>query len=218
MSNEKASDVVKSITPAQLEKTRSEVNAEVENKREDCADSEEVDIEGSCAGERLVKLDLIQDMQLILIDRYRGASKLLTACMVVMLLVLAAQILQFFRTMSLHGSVIVVQDEQRALLTEQRKTNRTAEESKREVAEVKKEVKSTKEKVEEAVESSPKLEVDPESGKTKVVVPVKRPKKEDDDSKGDKGDKEGPKGGGNKKPAAQSPPPPPSPIEVELLQ
>ena len=189
--SDKASEVVKSITPAQLAKTRAEVHAEVDKAREPEPEpeSEEVSVEVEtveseppevdCEAERLAKLDLISDVQLILVDRYRSGLRLLTACMFLSIAVLGAQVLQFFRTMSLHGSVIVLQDEQRKLLTEQEKAATAAEANKKEVAEVRLAVQQTQDKVEEAVEASPKIEID-EKGKAKVVVPVKKPKDEDE--------------------------------------
>lgn len=200
-----ASEVVKSITPEQLAKTRAEVHAEVGKARDEIPEPEEGEEPEAApeesASERLTKIDLISDVQLILIDKYRKGLQLLMVCLFLSIAVLAAQVLQFFRTMSLHGSVIVLQEEQRKLLTEQERAARAAEDSKKGVEEVRIAVKRTEDKVEEAVEASPKIEID-EKGKAKVVVPVKKTK----DEKGDAKDKEPEP----KKPSSPAPKPPPT--------
>lgn len=195
-SDDKASEIVKSITAEQLEKTRSEVQAEVDGARDEEADTTDdgLDLE-SKDDARVAKLDLIQDMQIILIDKYRNAAKLLVAALVVMVLILAAQILQFSRSLSLSGKVIVIAEQQSAMVKAQQEAAKDAAKG---VEKIRVAVVRTEEKVEEAVEAAPKLEVDPDSGKvTKVIVPVKRPKMS-------AGSKKAPKDGEPKQPA---PPP-----------
>lgn len=209
---DKANEVVKSITPAQLARTRSDIHAEIESGKDE---GESPSSQEPCEDSRLAKLDLISDVQLILIDKYRSGAKLMVAAITVMVFILAAQILQFSRTLSLHGRVIVLAEKQETMMKEQQKLIEDSAESKKGVEQVRVAVARTEEKVDEAVEASPKLEYDPDSGKTKVVVPVKRPK--DGGDKPDKtgGDKKGTKGGGSKG-TMSHPAPPPPPVEYEL--
>lgn len=204
----KADDLVKSITPEQLEKTRSEVHKEVrtQNEPDDCEDEKE-----DCAKKKekkIDKVDLISDVQLITVGKLQGVVRLLWAAIIIVLLVLAAQVLQFARQLDLQGKFIVISESQREMLEEQKKIVEAAKESDRKVAEVKKEVSETKEQVKEAVEASPKIEIDPDSGQAKVVVPVKKGKK--GTKKGDGGKKVDPK------PSSPPPAPVPPPTQVEL--
>jgi hypothetical protein len=223
-SSDKAADAIKSITPEQLEKTRAEVHAEVENSKiveavdaegedEDDEDDED-ETEESVEGERLAKIDMISDIQLILIDKYRSGLKLLMVCMLLSLAVFAAQVLQFFRTMSLHGSVIVLQEDQRKVLAQQEDMAKSAAENKKDVEQVRIAVKRTEDKVEEAVESSPKIEIDDKGKVTKVIVPVKKAgSKKKKDPKDEPEPKPKPELPPPPKPVQQNPPPPPAPVE-----
>ncbi len=170
-------DFVKSATPSQLAKTLTDVQVKIDDDYKPEEDDElSVGSLTPHQDERLAKLDIIQDVQLILIDKYRNGAKLMVAAITIMSFILAAQTLQFSRSLSLHGKVIVIAEKQSAMMREQKQLVTDSAESKDVVDKVRIAVARTEEKVEEAVESAPKLEIDPDSGKTKVVIPVKKPK------------------------------------------
>lgn len=205
----KADDLVKSITSEQLEKTRAEVQKEIDTKKEspeENAIEEDLDPEP----EKVDKLDLAMDVQLIMIGKFRHALALIWITMGISLVALAAQVLGQSRQLDMQGKMIVVAESQLEIAEAQKTAAEAAKKNATEVAEVKEEVKKTKEQVQEAVEASPKLEVDPESGKTKVVVPVKHPKKAD-------GKKDGNKIENKNEPEIKHPSKPlPAPPQVEL--
>jgi len=212
----KADDLVKSITPEQLEKTRAEVHGEIESKKDPEAvavntteeDTDEEEPEEQIESQKVDKLDLAMDVQLIMIGKFKYAVVLIWITVGISLLAVAIQILGQSRQLDIQGKMIAVQQTQKEMAEKQKEANDKAKEDAEEKAiaikEVKEEVKKTKEQVQEAVEASPKLEVDPKSGRTKVVVPVKRPKK------GDKKNQE------EKDESRPPPPSPPLPTQVEL--
>jgi len=212
----KADDLVKSITSEQLEKTRAEVQKEIDTKKESSEGADDTIEESepepeSEPEEKVDKLDLAMDVQLIMIGKFKHTLALIWVTMGISLVALAAQVLGQSRQLDMQGKMIVVAESQLEIAKAQREAAEAARKNATEVAEVKEEVKKTKEQVQEAVEASPKLEVDPESGRTKVVVPVKRPKVGDKKNNGDKSaeDKDEPEVKHPSKPL-------PAPPQVEL--
>lgn len=209
----KADDLVKSMTPEALDKARDEIHGKVRSAREETENEDQKPADKDKNNDRIDKLDLISDVQLIVVGKFQSIVRLMWVAIIIVLFVLAAQVLQFFRQLDLQGKIIVISESQHKMLEEQRKIVETAKENTQKVAEVKKEVSETKEQVKEAVEASPKIEIDPASGKAKVVVPVKKSKPKDDDKKGADTKK-----GADKSDTPQAPPAPPvpAPTQVEL--
>ena len=207
MSKQAADDLVKSITPEQLDKTRSEVHEEVKSKKDP-----ETSEKKEAKFKKVDKLDLAMDIQLIMIGKFKYVLALIWVTLGLSIFATATQLLGQFRQLDIQGKMIVVTETQNKMLEEQRSANDKAKEDAKEktlaIAEVKEEVKKTKEQVQEAVEAAPKLEVDPQSGRTKVVVPVKKPKSNNKKS-GDKKDYE-------EEDDPAPPPSPPLPTQIEL--
>lgn len=170
-----------SVSPERLEQTRQEVE-EARQKLSspkppapaaapvEGAEGEPTESEGA---HRMRKLDLIQDVQLILVDKYQKGTKLMMGAVVLMVLSLLGLVGLFFKNSELHTRLEALQSEQQKLIESQGHIERKAEETKEVIDETKKTVDETQKKVDEAVEAAPKIEID-ESGKAKVVLPVKQ--------------------------------------------
>lgn len=116
--------------------------------------------------QRIDKLDLISDVQLVLVDKLLGATKLLWVS--VILFGISAIGLVFGVLLGLE-----VLDRQKEIVVEQRAARVAAQEAKKEATATKEQIEATALKVDEAVRSTPKLEIDAE-GTAKVIVPVKK--------------------------------------------
>jgi hypothetical protein len=167
----KADDLIKSIAPAQLAKARTKVREELGYEE----DTKEI-------RRKTDKLDLAIDIQLMMTGKFRHALALIWITMGIAIVALAVQVLGQSRQLSMQGQITAITESQKEMIEEQKKANIEAKKSTIAVDAVTVEVKKTKEQMQEAVEAAPKLEVDPESGRTKVVIPIKRPK----DGKSDK--------------------------------
>lgn len=162
-----------SITPEKLEETRRHVAAESGRKHE--VVSVEVAVAGVAEEEdaRIKKLDIITDVQLILVEKYRRAATLMWVAIGLLALCGLGLGVGALIGLDVQERLIALAKEQQQMLEEQQEAKKAAEEAKKQAAETKREISETKKKVDEAVEASPKIEID-DQGKAKVVVPVKK--------------------------------------------
>ena len=169
-----------SVTPARLAQARQEVEAvrqkgpapEPPPVPSDDSDAMVVvssDEEAPCASyeeERLKKLDLIQDVQLILIDKYRLGTRLLWVAIALLTLCSGALGALVHTNVKLYNRIASLSAEQQKLIESKGQIEKRTNETKEKLDE-------TKEKVDQAVEAAPKIEID-SSGKAKVVLPVRQ--------------------------------------------
>lgn len=201
-----------SVSAEKLDETRKHVAAEMQAARKKLDDAEEAPEaeEESPEDIRLRKLDIITDVQLVLVEKYRKAAQLMwvaIACLVLCIVGLALGALIGIDVQSKIGHLL---SEQQGIVAEQKAAKQAAEEAKQEAAETKKQVVETSKKVDEAVEASPKIEIDAQ-GKATVVVPVKTAKKDEKDLPPKS---PAPKGTGSPPPPA--PPPPKAEFPIQL--
>lgn len=170
---------ISSVTPARLEQTRQEVGVEVQKltnsgkpPAEPVPPSEEEPSPVSEAVERLKKLDLIQDVQLILVDKYRTGTKIMWIAVALMVVSLAGMGRLLYKNNDLYNHIEALQTEQTKLIERGAQIERKTDETSAKVDETKAKVDETNAKVDQAVESAPKIEID-DAGKAKVVLPVK---------------------------------------------
>jgi len=148
--------------------------------------------------ERLLKLDIITDVQLVLVEKYRRAAALMWVAIIILFIGACVGVVAILFVADVGDRVSAVAAQQDKVLKAQEEAVKQGNATQEAVAE-------TKKKVDEAVEASPKIEID-EQGKAKVVVPVRQTHKggekdEKDDDGGDKGERYHP---------PSSPPPPSS--------
>lgn len=203
-------ETIGSMVPTKLENTRKTVNEQIQEAKD--TDAEADATPEPTTDDRLAKLDLITDIQLILVDRFQRLFKVMVGTAAVMLLCLIALVVVIIAGFNMSHQVARLVTTQRSMLNEQKALVQTSKDTKEAVKDTAEKVLATKEKVDEVVDSSPKLEIDPDTGKTKVVVPVKRPKKDPD-----KGGKKngGKKNGGDKASPKEPPAPPPEVFELK---
>lgn len=158
-----------SITPEKLEETRRHVAAESGRKHEVVSVVTVVEEED----DRIKKLDIITDVQLILVEKYRRAATLMWVAIGLLALCGLGLGVGALIGLDVQERLIALAKEQQEMLEEQQQAKKAAEEAKKQAAETKREISETKKKVDEAVEASPKIEID-EQGKAKVVVPIKK--------------------------------------------
>lgn len=131
--------------------------------------------ESSAEDARLVKLDLITDIQLILVGRFQRLFTVLVITAIVMFLCLAALVVGVIAGFDMRSQVAKLVADQKSMLAKQEALVKSAEDTKKSVAETAVKVAQTKKKVDEAVEAAPKVEIDPDTGTvTKVIIPIKR--------------------------------------------
>ena len=167
---------ISSVTPARLEQTRQEVESERQKLSPKPPPLEETVPSGASMPpvdpERLHQLDLIQDVQLILIEKYRLGTKLMLGAVALMILSLVSNVTLLAKNFELHNRVSAVQDEQQKLVERGAQIEKKTDETNAKVDETKAKVDETNQKVDQAVEAAPKIEIDA-LGKAKVVLPVR---------------------------------------------
>lgn len=167
----KLDSTISSVAPARLQATRQAVEAE---RKKTPMNLPSMDQEpASETTERLKQLDLIQDVQLILIDKYQRGTKLMMGAVVLMLVSLAGLGRLIWKNNELFSQIEALQAEQQKLIDRGAQIEKKTDETKQTIDETKQTIDATKEKVDQAVEEAPKIEID-EAGKAKVVVPVRK--------------------------------------------
>lgn len=121
---------------------------------------------------RMKQLDLIQDMQLILVDKYRNGMRLMFAIGGLMVVCSAGLVGLIVKNYDVTGRILALQSEQQKLLERGAQIEKKTDETKAKVDETNAKVDETNAKVDQAVESAPKIEVD-DAGKARVVLSVK---------------------------------------------
>lgn len=117
------------------------------------------------------KLDIITDVQLILVEKYRRAAQLLWVAIGLLVLCGLGMMVGAAIGIDVQDKLVKLSNEQAIVLAEQRAAKVAAEEAKLKAAETKQEVTATKRRLDDAVEASPKIEIDAR-GKAHVVVPI----------------------------------------------
>lgn len=163
-----------SVSPARLQATRQEV--EVERKKTPGVLPPMDPEPASETTERMKQLDLIQDVQLILIDKYRFGTKVMLGAVAMMALCLAGLTGLVLKNYELYDHILALQSEQQKLIERGEQLEKKTDEAKEKLEETKQTIDETKEKVDQAVEEAPKIEID-EAGKARVVLPVRGHKK-----------------------------------------
>ncbi len=177
-------ETIGSVTPAKLEATRQHVQSEIEAQTKG-----EIPTLSSVMwppltptpvlaapepeDERIRKLDIITDVQLVLVEKYRRAATLMWVAIALLVLSLASLTVGVFVGLAMQRQLASIASEQQGVIDEQKAAKKAAEETKAEVLSAKQTVNETAKKVDEAVEASPKIEID-NTGKAKVVVPIKK--------------------------------------------
>lgn len=167
-----------SVSAEKLDETRKHVAAEMEAARKKLDDDEETPTAAespapSPEDERLRKLDIITDVQLVLVEKYRKAAQLMWVAIVCLILCLLGLIGGALIGIDIQNKIAHMLVEQKMVLSEQKAAKQAAEAAKEKANETAKKVDETSKKVDEAVEASPKIEIDAQ-GKAKVVVPVRK--------------------------------------------
>jgi methyl-accepting chemotaxis protein len=118
------------------------------------------------------KLNLIQDVQLILVDKYRTATRLMMSVVVLMILSLSALAGLIVKSYDLTGRIMTLQAEQQKLVERGAQIEKKTDQTNEKVDQTNEKVDQTNEKVDQVVETAPQVEIDA-SGKAKVVLPFK---------------------------------------------
>jgi len=163
----KLDTTMSSVTPARLEATRQEVEIErqklsspkPEVPTEEVVPGEESPPPSSGTTERMQKLDLIQDMQLILVDKYRRGTTIMMGAVAMMALSLLGLTGLIAKNYELHDSLQAMQEAQQKLIERG--------------AQIEKKTDETKQKVTQAVDEAPKIEIG-EDGQARVVLPFRK--------------------------------------------
>lgn len=190
-------ETIGSVTPAKLEATRQHVQSEIEAQALRSADIPTLSsatespslrqvewppltptpvlasLPPEPEDERIRKLDIITDVQLVLVEKYRRAATLMWVAITLLVLSLASLTVGVFVGLAMQRQLASIASEQQGVIDEQKAAKKAAEETKAEVLSAKQTVNETAKKVDEAVEASPKIEID-NTGKAKVVVPIKK--------------------------------------------
>lgn len=181
----KLDSTISSVTPDRLEATRAEVD--VARMKLDEHDSKSIIIEAGdlisdrppplvdAAAEaeaRLEKLNLIQDVQLILVDKYRRGSHLMFGALFLLVAGFGGIISLYIKNRDLYDRMGEMQDDQRTVVNNLRIIADSQSKIEKSTDKTQEALVETQEKLQAAVEASPKIEVDA-NGKTKLLVPVK---------------------------------------------
>jgi hypothetical protein len=150
-----------------------------------------------------VDLNNVADTLVILVGRYSRMSKLLYACIALLVIGLGGIVKAGFEINYLQTSQAGLQDQLA-------KATKAVGEAKDAVKDTKDAVRDTQDAVEKAAEAAPKVVVDADAGTAKIVLPVKKCQGDECDSK--VGPKK-PKDGASKKPPTYAPPTPPPPTQ-----
>lgn len=177
----KLDTTISSVSPEAMERTRQEVDAA--RMKLDEHDSaifiEPADLISEpptpppLPGEkdRLDKLQVIQDVQLILVDKYKQGWKLMIGAFILLLVGTVGIGGIYLKNAALYDQMVALQDEQRRFNESQHKIVASQETLEKKTDAAKDLAEETKKKVDAAVESQPKIEVDAQ-GRPKLVVPV----------------------------------------------
>jgi uncharacterized protein HemX len=122
--------------------------------------------------ERLDKLALIQDMQLILVDKYRKGAKLLWVALVLLAIGIVGVGVLIWKNNDLQAHIRAFQEEQRQFKDSQTKIAESQTKIEQKTEATKDAIEETQKKVDAAVEATPKIEVDAQGRPTKIVVPT----------------------------------------------
>lgn len=177
----KLDTTISSVSPEAMERTRQEVDA-VRQKLDEHDQSifiEPSDLISEPPGppplpgekERIDKLQLIQDVQLILVDKYKRGSQLMLGAFVLLLIGTIGIGGIYLKNLELYDQMALLQEEQRKSNESQHKIAESASQIEKKAEETKDAVEATQKKVDKAVEAAPKIEVDAQ-GRTKLVVPT----------------------------------------------
>lgn len=176
---------ISSADPTRLDATRKVVHEEIQEAREAVAEAERksnppgVVVEEatpepqSIDDQRLEKMDLITDVQLILVGRFQRLFKAVIAAITLLCLCLAAMVVGVVTGLQMQGQVGQVVADQKAMMEEQAKANEEQAKIAKQVKDTSEKVKETKDKVEEVADKVPEIEVDPKTGKKTVLLPTK---------------------------------------------
>lgn len=159
---------VGSMSPARLEQTRADVEFEIERQKLATPIPEPEDPPVSA---RMRQLDLIQDVQLILVDRYRFASRMILVAVVLLGFGLVGVSGLIWKNFDLQERLALMQDTQDKLIERGAALERKTDETKAKIDEAKETIDETKVKVDQAVDAAPKIEIDAR-GQPKVVLPI----------------------------------------------
>lgn len=177
----KLDTTISSVSPEAMERTRQEVNAA--RMKLDEHDSaifiEPADLISEPPTppplpgekERLDKLQVIQDVQLILVDKYHRGSKLMIGAFILLLVGTVGIGGIYLKNAALYDQMVALQEEQRKFNESQHKIVASQESLEKKTNEAKDLAEATKKKVDAVVEAQPKIEVDAQ-GRPKLVVPV----------------------------------------------
>ncbi len=177
----KLDTTMSSVSPESMERTRQEVAAA--RMRLDAQDQaifiEPSDLVSERPGPpplpgekaRLDKLQVIQDVQLILVDKYKRASKLMLGAFALIFIGTVGIGGIYLKNAALYDQMVALHEEQRKFNESQHKIVASQETLEKKTDEAKDLAEETKKKVDAAVESQPKIEVDAQ-GRPKHVVPI----------------------------------------------
>lgn len=177
----KLDTTIGSVSPEAMERTRQEVDA-ARTKLDEHDQSvfiEPSDLISEPPGppplpgekERIDKLQIIQDVQLILVDKYQKGAKLLWAALVLLAIGIAGVGVLIWKNNDLQSHIQAFQEEQRQFKDSQTKIAEAQTKLELKTEATKDAVEETQKKVDAAVEATPKIEVDAQ-GKAKLVVPA----------------------------------------------
>lgn len=177
----KLDTTISSVSPEAMERTRQEVDA-VRQKLD--AHDQSIFIEPSDLiseppgpppppgeKERLDKLQVIQDVQLILVDKYKRGTQLMLGAFVLLLIGTIGIGGIYLKNLELYDQMALLQEEQRKSNESLPKIAESQTQIEKKAEETKDAVEETQKKVDKAVENAPKIEVDAQ-GRTKLVVPT----------------------------------------------
>ena len=176
---------ISSVTPERLETTRQEVDA-VRMKLDEHDKSIHIEAgdlisdrppplpsPGDLEAEaRLDKLNLIQDVQLILVDKYRQGTRIMWVAILLLVAGSGGIISLYVKLTDAITEVTLLKDDLRQVVNNVARIADSQSKIEKSTDKTQVALEETNTKLDAAVEASPKIEVDAK-GNTKLVVPVK---------------------------------------------
>jgi hypothetical protein len=204
MSSPKAlTSAIDSLSQDKLVEARKVIQKEVDSGKPADAGTE-----ADNSAEFVADLNNVADVLVILVGRYQRASKMLLACLGMLVVCVGFLVADMYKLNHLQREVASLQvrmgDTQQAV----REAKVEVQAATDQVKETQVEVKATKEQVQEAAAAAPKIEVD-EKGKATVVLPVTK-------KNGDCKSKDCPEPTKSPNPGSSSAPAPPEPPKAPL--
>lgn len=117
-------------------------------------------------------LDKVIDVLLILVLKFGRATTMLLANGIFSIICLVTLVVATVQIMSLRSEMKDLMDRQEEFAKSQQRIERTTNDTQKQVTTASKQVEETSAKVDTVAETAPKVELDPKTGKAKLVVTV----------------------------------------------